>query len=78
MSETGFHAGHVQPEWLDPSGGGCWSLVANNVSRQPRPLLSKATSLHVARARSRECLHAGFRMAGVLRSRGLVLLQIKW
>ena len=31
MSETGFHVGHVQPEWLDPSGAGCcWSLVLNN------------------------------------------------
>ena len=30
MSDTGFHAGHVQPEWLDPSGEGCWSLVLNN------------------------------------------------
>ena len=31
MSGTGFHSGHVQPEWLDPSGGGVWSLVLNNV-----------------------------------------------
>ena len=30
MSESGFHVGHVQPEWLDPSGAGCWSLVLNN------------------------------------------------
>ena len=34
MSETGFHAGHVQPEWLDPSGDGCWSLVLNNDNGQ--------------------------------------------
>lgn len=30
MSETGFHVGHVQPEWLDPAGDGCFSLILNN------------------------------------------------
>lgn len=34
MSETGFHLGHVQPEWLDPSGDGVWSLVLNNDNGQ--------------------------------------------
>ena len=30
MSGTGFHAGHVQPEWLDADGRGCYSLILNN------------------------------------------------
>jgi E3 ubiquitin-protein ligase UHRF1 len=30
MSESGFHVGHVQPEWLDSAGEGCFSLICNN------------------------------------------------
>ena len=30
MSERGFHVGHVQPEWLDSGGEGCYSLILNN------------------------------------------------
>ncbi len=30
MSETGFHVGHVQPEWLSSAGDGCFSLILNN------------------------------------------------
>eukprot|EP01047_Picozoa_sp_COSAG01_P046256 COSAG01_NODE_4328_length_5129_cov_15.312724_3_plen_337_part_00 len=30
MSESGFHVGHVQPEWLDSGGDGCYSLILNN------------------------------------------------
>jgi hypothetical protein len=30
MSESGFHVGHVQPEWLDSTGEGCFSLILNN------------------------------------------------
>ena len=55
MSENGFHVGHVQPEWLDSGGEGCYSLILNNdnglsrrTTARPSPMLgaqSKSESL---------------------------------